>query len=92
MFLMSSCKKNTLLMNTLCNFVWEMFGKLMEYTNFPTQNYIMYLLVRYSTHQKHHVFLAGIQNVFHASSKPENFWRTSSSLNRFPDWENIWKT
>jgi len=44
----SSCKMNTLLMDTLWNFVWEMFGKLMEYTKFPTKYYIMYPLVRYS--------------------------------------------
>jgi len=72
MFLMSSCKKK---MDTLSNFLWEMFGKLMEYM-FPTKNYIMYPLVRYffvRTHQKHCVFLAGIQNVFHASSKFGNF-------------------
>src|SRR5882724_10798698 len=48
MFLMSLCKKNTLLMDILCDFVWEMFGKLMEYTKFPTKYYIMYPLVRYS--------------------------------------------
>jgi len=48
MFLMSSCKKNILLMYILCNFVWEMFGKLMEYTKFPTKYYIMYPLVGYS--------------------------------------------
>ena len=45
MFLMSLYKKNTLLMDILCDFVWEMFGKLMEYTKFPTKYYIMYPLI-----------------------------------------------
>src|SRR5882672_8847507 len=48
MFLISSCKKNTFLINRLHKFWWERFGKLMEYTKFPTKNYIMYPLVRYS--------------------------------------------
>ena len=53
-----------------------MFGKLIEHIKFPTKNYVMYPLVRYSfckNSSKYQVFWAGIQNVFHPFPKAEKF-------------------
>jgi len=64
-------KKNTFLINTLHKFWWECLEEIHLNTQSFHKKLHKYQLVRIlfaRTHQKHHVFLVGIHNVFHAQS------------------------